>query len=139
MRVYLDHAATTPVKNEVLWAMRPYFSADFGNPSSIHNYGQIARKTIDQARARIAKFLNSKPEEIVFTSGGTEADNLAIKGIIEASKTAEKPHIITSAIEHHAVLKSCQHLEKKGLATVTYARPNKEGVVEVETIKKAIK
>jgi len=160
MRVYLDYAATTPVRKEVLEAMLPFFSDDFGNPSSIHVWGQRARKAIDESRAEIAKFLGCQSEEIIFTGSGSEADNLAIKGLLNSyivkrlnsdqSKSEKqinnltnqqfnKPHIITSAFEHHAVLKSCEDLEKKGLATVTYIRPNKEGIIEQEKIKKAIR
>jgi len=154
MRVYLDYAATTPVKKEVLEAMKPFFSEDFGNPSSIHTWGQSARRAVDEARAQIAQFLNCRSEEIIFTGSGSEADNLAITGVIaQISKSKfliskqipnsksqnQKPHIITSAFEHHAVLKTCEDLEKRGLATVTYIRPNNEGIVEPEKIKKAIR
>lgn len=173
MKVYLDYAATAPVKPEVFSALAPYLKENFGNPSSIHQWGQSARKGIDEARTKIAHFLNCQTQEIIFTSGGTEADNLAIRGIIENRNWLKEsgnllgkqkiengntnfqtqiskplsnfhqpfsiPHIITSQIEHHAVLKSCQDLEKRGLATVTYIRPNKDGIIDAETIKKAIK
>jgi len=139
MRVYLDYAATTPIRKEVLEAMRPYLEKDFGNPSSIHSWGQRARKAIDESRAEIAKFLGCQSEEIIFTGGGSEADNLAIHGVIAGLGAKINPHIITSAFEHHAVLKPCEDLEKRGLATVTYIRPNKEGIIAVEKIKKAIR
>jgi len=137
--VYLDYAATTPVKKEVLAAMLPYFKNEFGNPSSIHSWGQIARKAIDESRRTIAQFLNCRSEEIIFTGSGSEADNLAITGLIYRLGSKNRPHIITSAFEHHAVLKTCKDLEKKGLAEVTYIRPNKEGIIEVEKIQKAIR
>ena len=136
MKVYLDYAATSPVKKEVFKAMVPFFSEDFGNPSSIHAWGQEARKAIDESREKIAKFLNCQTSEIIFTGSGSEADNLAIRGIIENRK---KPHIITSQFEHHAVLKTCEDLGKKGLTEVTYIRPNKEGIIELEKVQKAIK
>lgn len=137
MKVYLDYAATAPVKPEVFSTLAPYLKENFGNPSSIHQWGQVARKAIDQACENIANFLGCKAEEIIFTSGGTEADNLAIIGLIDVYRN--KPHIITSKIEHHAVLKTCQNLEKRELATMTYIRPNKDGIVDVETIKRALK
>lgn len=136
-KIYLDYAATSPTKTEVVEAMKPYFTEIFGNPSSIHSFGRESRVAVDKARAITAKFLNCRPEEIIFTSGGTEADNLAIKGIIENSKS--KPHIITSQFEHHAILHTCQDLEKRGLAEVTYIKPNKEGIIEAKEVKKAIK
>jgi len=138
MKVYLDYAATTPVKKEVFEAMEPYFHADFGNPSSIHEWGQSARRAVDEARTKIAKFLGCKSSEIVFTSCGSEADNQAISGLISGIKQVKKPHIITSAIEHHAVLKTCQALEKSGVE-VTYVKPNREGIIETPKVKSAIK
>jgi cysteine desulfurase len=138
MKVYLDHAATSPVKPEVFEAMKPYLTEKFGNPSSIHSFGQEARKAVDEAREKVARFFNCKPGEVIFTSGGTEADNLAILGIILASKI-KKPHIITSKIEHHAVLETCEHLKKNGLAEVIYIGVDKEGIVDPHDIKKAIK
>ncbi len=102
--IYMDHAATTPVDERVVEAMLPYFTEKYGNPSSLYSLAQEARKVMEDARAKIAGLINAKPEEIIFTSGGTESDNLALKGVAFASK---KKHIITSAIEHHAVLKTC--------------------------------
>lgn len=139
MKVYLDYAATTPVKREVLQAMLPYFKDNFGNPSSIHAWGQEARKAVDEAREKAAKFLNSGPEEIIFTGSGSESDNLAIIGLISSLQNKSKPHLITSAFEHHAVLKTCQDLEKRGLAEVSFIKPNKEGVIETLSVQKALR
>jgi cysteine desulfurase len=145
-KIYMDYSATTPVKKEVLKAMLPYLRADFGNPSSIHSFGRKARQAVENARKQVAKFLNCAPEEIIFTSGGTESDNLAIRGLVkclEVSRASLKnsllPHVVTSEFEHHAVLHTCQDLEKQGLAEVTYIKPDKEGIIRVEDIKKAIK
>src|SRR5215467_9551224 len=113
-RVYLDNNATTPVLPEVLEAMRPFYLEEFGNASSIHHYGPHARAAVEKARASVAALLNARPAEIIFTSGGTEADNLAVFGLIRAGD-----HVITSAIEHHAVLNSCKRLEQMG-CEVTY-------------------
>ncbi|PIU61411.1 MAG: cysteine desulfurase NifS [Armatimonadetes bacterium CG07_land_8_20_14_0_80_40_9] len=135
-RVYLDHNATTPTHPEVLEAMLTYFNDSFGNPSSIHQFGQQARKAIDEAREKVANFISAKPEEIVFTSGGTEADNFAIKGVIYANEQ-NGGHIITSSIEHHAVLNPCEYLEKKGFK-VTYLPVDKYGLIDPEETKKAI-
>ena len=111
-RVYLDHNASTPVHPEVLAEMLPYFSEHFGNPSSVHGFGREARVGLDQARERVARFLRVAPEEIVFTSGGTESDNLGLKGLALARG---RGHLITSKIEHHAVLRAGQWLETPGL------------------------
>jgi len=135
-RVYLDHNATTPTHPEVVKAMLPYFEEVFGNASSIHQFGQQARKAIDEAREKVAEFIGAKPEEIVFTSGGTESNNLAIKGILYANESKGK-HIITSSIEHHSVLNPCKYLEKKGFK-VTYLPVDKYGVIEPEGVKEAI-
>ncbi|MBS5316538.1 MAG: cysteine desulfurase NifS [Clostridiales bacterium] len=136
-KIYLDHAATTPVKPEVLDAMMPYFTQSFGNPSSIYQVAQINKKAIDDARETIAKHLGANTNEIFFTSGGTEADNWAIKGIVEANKNKGN-HIITTKIEHHAVLHTCEYLEKQGFE-VTYLDVNEEGVIDLEVLKAAIK
>src|SRR5262245_6641005 len=108
-RVYMDSNATTPVLPEVLAEMRPYYEEQFGNASSIHHYGQQARAAVERSRASVARLLNCRPAEIVFTSGGTEGDNLALFGIVGAGD-----HVITSTIEHHAVLYACQELGKRG-------------------------
>ncbi len=142
MKVYLDYAATTPVKPEIKKAIEPYLTTDFGNPSSIHSWGQKARQAVDIARTQAADFLGCDSAEIIFTSGGTEADNLALRGIINSElriQNSQKPHIITSQIEHHAVLRTCEYLEKEGMAEVTYLKPNREGIIEVEKVQKAIK
>lgn len=136
-KIYLDHAATTPVKPEVLDAMMPYFTQSFGNPSSVYQVAQMNKKAIDDAREMIAKQLGANTNEIFFTSGGTEADNWAIKGIAEASKNKGN-HIITSKIEHHAVLHTCEYLEKQGYE-VTYLDVNEDGVIDLEELKAAIK
>lgn len=141
--VYLDHSATTPTDVRVLKAMMPYFSHRFGNPSSIHQFGQEARHAVDKARADIARLINSSPEEIVFTSGGSEADNLGIRGIVE-SKAKMKgdnfiPHIITSKIEHKAVLDTIKKLEKEGKIRATYLKPGRNGRILAAGVKKAIK
>lgn len=140
-QIYMDFAATSPVKDKVLQAMLPYFSNNFGNPSSIHRFGRVARKAVEDSRAVVAKFFKVSPEEIIFTSGGTESDNLAIKGLINALNLSAtyKPHIITSAFEHHAVLETCEDLEIRGFAEVTYIKPNKDGIVAPEDVKDAIK
>lgn len=136
-KVYLDHAATTHVKSEVLAAMLPVFGQSFGNASSIHAYGREARKLVEDSRERVAKALGAKAEEIYFTSGGTESDNLALKGVAFANQKKGK-HIITSAIEHHAVLHTCQWLEKQGFE-VTYLPVDEYGRVRVEDFEKAIR
>jgi cysteine desulfurase len=141
-KIYLDHAATTPVDNEVFLAMKPYFSQDYGNPSEPHFWGQEARGAIDQAREQVANFLGAKHQEIIFTSGATEAINLAHKGLIEALFGKYKnivPHIITSSIEHKAVLEVCKHLEELGWAKVTYLPVDKEGLIKIDDIEKSIK
>src|SRR6201987_6318533 len=112
-RVYFDHNATTAVEPEVLDAMLPYFSAEFGNAASIHTPGQRARAAVETAREKVAALLGARPQEIVFTSGGTESDNHAIFGIVRNAAGASK-HVITTQVEHEAVLKACQALEKEG-------------------------
>ena len=135
-RIYLDYAATTPMDPEVLKAMLPYFTDRFGNPSSIHSFGQEAKAAVEKARREIASFLGAKQDEIIFTSGGSESDNFAIKGVAYANKHKGN-HIITSSIEHHAVIKSCEFLEKMGFE-VTYLPVSKDGLVDPENVKKAI-
>jgi cysteine desulfurase len=135
-RIYLDYAATTPMHPEVLEAMQPYFTDAFGNPSSIYSYGQEAKVAIDEARASIARLIGAQDEEVVFTGGGTEADNFAIKGAAYANRSRGN-HIITSAIEHHAVLETCMFLEKEGVE-VTYLPVNEYGFVSPDDVRKAI-
>ncbi len=134
---YFDYAATTPVKKEVLEEMLPFFSINFGNPSSIYNIGRQSRDALDVARDRVSKTLNSKSEEIFFTGGGSESDNWAIKGVAFANKDKGN-HIITSKIEHHAVLNTCEYLEKKGFE-ITYLDVDKYGLVSVDDLKGAIR
>ncbi len=137
--VYLDYAATTPIDERVLGEMLPYLKNEYGNPSSIYSLGQRAQTACDKARAKLADFLNCSPSEIVFTGGATEANNLAIFGIIRACQNKGiKPHIITTEIEHHAVLESCQVLEKEGVE-ITYLPPSREGLIGVGDVEKAIK
>ena len=137
MRIYLDYNATTPVDPAVLDAMLPYFAESFGNASSIHSPGQRARGAVDASRASVAALMGAKPSEIVFTSGGTESDNLALFGVVAASQEPRK-HIVTTAIEHHAVLNAAQALEKLGIA-VSYVPVGREGVVDPEDIRRALK
>jgi cysteine desulfurase len=136
-RIYLDHNATTAVDPAVLDAMLPYFSADFGNASSIHTFGQRARAAVETARDQVAALLNARSPEIVFTSGGTESDNHAIFGIVAAS-SAPRNHVITTTIEHEAVLNACQALEKQGVA-VTYLRVSRDGLIDLDELRKAIR
>jgi cysteine desulfurase len=133
--VYLDHNASTPVHPEVLQAMLPYFSERFGNASSVHGFGREAREGLETAREQIAGFLRVSKDEIVFTSGGTESDNLGIKGIAAARRSG---HIVTSQIEHHAVLRTCETLETQGF-TVTYLPVDEYGMVRPENLEKAIR
>ncbi|MDR3256921.1 MAG: cysteine desulfurase [Endomicrobium sp.] len=135
-RVYLDNSATTVVDTEVIKEMQPYFSDVYGNASSFYYFGREAKIALENARAKIAALLNASPEEIFFTGCGTESDNIAIFGILNAYK--RKGHIITSKIEHHAVLYSCRHLEKIGYE-VTYLNVGKGGVISVKDFKKAVK
>lgn len=135
-RIYLDYAATTPTDPEVIKAMEPYFFEKFGNPSSIHSFGQEAKKAIEDSREKVALFLGAKPEEIVFTSGGTESNNFAIVGVANACENKGN-HIIASAIEHHAVGEPCKFLEKRGFK-VTFVGVDKYGLVDPDDVKKAI-
>lgn len=135
--VYLDHAATTPVRPEVIDVMMGVLQEEFGNPSSVHQFGQPVRKMIEQARAQTAKAIGANAKEIVFTSGGTEADNLAIIGGARANANKGK-HIITSAIEHHAVLDACLHLQKEGFE-LTLLPVDEYGRVSVEELRRALR
>src|SRR5256886_1097347 len=136
-RVYLDYNATTPVEPEVLDAMLPYFSGEFGNASSIHTFGQEARAAVETAREHVAALLGARPQEIFFTSGGTESDNHAIFGIVSPSR-ASRPHVITSFVEHEAVLNACQALEKQGV-DVTYLHVDQDGLIDLEDLRGAIR
>ena len=134
--IYLDHAATTGVKEEVLKEMLPFFSIEFGNPSSLYSIGRRAKKAIEQAREKVARAINAKPKEIYFTGCGSESDNLAIKGIAHSLKSKGN-HIITSKIEHHAVLNSCKSLEQEGFK-ITYLNVDKDGIINLGELKNAI-
>ncbi len=129
---YFDHAATTPVRDEVIKEMIPYFGIDFGNPSTMYYLGRNAKKAINNARKQVARAINSKTREIYFTSCGSESDNLAIKGFVYANKDKGK-HIITSKIEHHAVLDTCKTLEKQGFK-VTYLNVDENGFISLEEL-----
>jgi cysteine desulfurase len=135
-RVYLDHNATTPVEPEVLDAMLPYFSGDYGNASSIHSFGQRSRSAVETAREQVAALIEARPQEIVFTSGGTEADNHAIFGIAATAKVPA--HIVTTAIEHEAVLNTCQALEKRGVS-VTYLGVDGDGRIDLLALRENLK
>jgi cysteine desulfurase len=136
-RVYLDFNATTPVEPAVLDAMLPYFSADFGNAASIHTPGQRARAAVETAREQVAALIGARPQEIVFTSGGTESDNHAIFGIVEAAGGHDK-HVVTSTIEHEAVLNACQALEKRGMK-VTYLPVDSHGQIALNALRRALR
>ena len=135
-RIYLDHGATTPVDKEVVKAMLPYLTEKFGNASSIHSFGQEAKDALESSRERIAKKLGAKPNEIIFTSGGSESDNLAIKGVAHAYRKKGN-HIITSSIEHPAVLGTCKSLAEEGF-DITYLEVDKEGFVKPDDVERAI-
>ncbi|HXN50771.1 MAG TPA: cysteine desulfurase NifS [Candidatus Acidoferrum sp.] len=145
-RVYLDHNATTAVEREVLDAMLPYLSGEYGNAASIHTFGQKARAAVETAREQVAALIGARPQEIVFTSGGTEADNHAIFGVSQAflaalrdvGSSAVSKHIITTTIEHEAVLNTCQALEKHG-AAVTYLPVDRQGVVSAKALRQALR
>lgn len=135
-RIYFDHGATTKTDETVAKAVMEAMLENFGNPSSIHSFGRNARKAVEEAREKVAALIKAQPGEIYFTSGGTEADNLAIKGVAMANPKKGN-HIITSAVEHHAVLHTCEYLEKQGF-TVTYLPVDKFGMVDPETLRHAI-
>ena len=136
-RIYLDHAATSPMHPKVIDQMMTIMTSDFGNPSSIHAYGRQARHILDEARATIAVSIGAGRNEIIFTSGGTEADNTALIGVAEANKAKGK-HIITTAIEHHAILHSTQYLEKSGF-DVTYLPVDEYGLISMEDVQAALR
>ena len=144
MKIYLDYAATTPVDQKVLNKMLPYFKEKFGNPMTIHSFGQEASEAVEKARTQVANFLSCDSREVIFTSGATGSNNLAIKGLIKKyylqnHSLKQKPHIITTQFEHHCVLDSCKTLEKQGMVEVTYLPVNSGGVVKVKDVEKAIK
>ena len=135
-RIYFDHSATTPVDREVAELMLEYMTDKFGNPSSVHAFGRETRKAIEEAREKVAALINATPNEIFFTSGGTEGDNLALKGVAYANRKKGN-HIITTAIEHHAILHTCEYLEKQGF-TVTYLPVDENAMIRMEDLKNAI-
>src|SRR3990172_5511183 len=132
-KVYMDYASTTPVRAEVADAMIPFIREDFGNPQSLHNFGDKPKQAVDEARAKVAGLIGALPEEIYFTSSGTESDNFALKGIALAHQKKGR-HIITSQIEHHAVLHSARSLEKMGFE-VTYVPVDKSGIINPEQVR----
>lgn len=144
-RIYLDYSATTPIDRRVFEAMKPYFIKKFGNPSSLHSFGQEASAGVEKAREQAAKLLNCSENEIIFTSGATESNNLAIKGVIKAillrqkGKIEAQPHIITSSVEHPAILEPLRDIEKAGEAEVTYLPVKSNSIVDVNEFIKAIK
>ena len=139
--IYLDNAATTRLDSKVLAAMKPFFTETYGNASSVHTFGQEARRAVEGAREEIAKFLNCDSMEVVFTSGGSESDNLAIRGVVENYLKTNKdvPHVVTSELEHHAVLHTVQALEKEGKISVTYLKPDQFGIVTPTQVKNSLK
>jgi cysteine desulfurase len=137
-KIYLDNAATTRVAPEVREIMNDVYDHHFGNPSSIHSVGQDAKRIVDDGRRLASFFVGCKPDEIIFISGGSESDNLAIRGVVGAYDGKSLPHIITSATEHHAVLHTVQELEKEGKITVTYLKPDSEGIISPAQVQEAI-
>jgi cysteine desulfurase len=142
-RIYLDHGATTPVDKKVLKAMLPYFGEKYGNAMSLHSFGREANEAVEKARKQTADFFDAKPSEIIFTSGATESNNLVVKGALRAywanKEHKTKPHIITTAFEHHCVLDACKAAQKENLAEVTFIRPDKDGLISIESVEKAIR
>ena len=135
-RIYLDYAATSPTDERVIKVMEPYFRRFFGNPSSLHYFGQETRAAMEIARERVAHLINAQPEEIVFTSGGTEADNFALKGAVYVARS-QGNHIITTQIEHSAILNPAKFLEQRGFA-ITYLAPQKDGLIRPEDLRTAL-
>ena len=135
--IYLDYAASTPVDQKVQKAMLPFFKQEFGNPSSTHQLGQRAKAAMEGAREQAAKFLACSANEIVFTSGATEANNIAVQGIVQKN-SSKRPHVITSTIEHESLLAPIEELEKKGIIEVTYIKVGKEGIVYANDIEKSL-
>jgi len=135
-RVYMDHAATTPVDPEVVEAIVPCLTEVYGNASSLHSFGREAHNAMEEARSRVARLINASPEEIIFTAGGTESDNIAIKGAAYANRS-KGDHIVTSTIEHPAVLETCRSLEEEGFK-VSYVPVDKDGIIEIESLRKAV-
>ena len=132
--IYADYAATTPLDKKVLEKMMPYFSENYGNPSSMHAFGREASSEVENARGEIAKIINARKNEIYFTSGGTESDNWALTSVLNS----EKNHIITTSIEHHAIINQCKNLHKNGVE-VTFVEADENGIISTEKIKNSIK
>jgi cysteine desulfurase len=135
-RIYFDYAATTPVDKRVAEAMKPYFTKKFGNASSLHSFGQEAKETLEASRKKVAELINADPEEIIFTSGGTESDNIALQEVAYSNREKGN-HIITSKIEHPAVLETCQFLERDGFK-ITYLPVDRYGLISLDALRKAI-
>ena len=136
--IYMDNAATTAVRGEVLDAMLPYFTLHYGNPSSIHSVGRDAKRAVESARKQVAAAIGAQPQEVYFTSGGSESDNWALRSIAEMLEKKGK-HIITSSVEHHAVLHTCEYLEKHRGYRITYLPVDEFGSVSIDELKKAIR
>src|SRR5688500_6351109 len=136
MKVYLDNSATTMVAKEVIDAILPYFSGDFGNAQSVHAFGQRAKSAVENARRQVAALIHATPAEVVFVSGGTEADNLAIRGIAEAHQASGR-HLITTQIEHPAVLAMCEALKQRGFC-VTYLPVSRKGLVSLKDVRASL-
>lgn len=139
-QIYLDHAATTAVDEQVIDEMLPYFTTHYGNPSSLHSYGSEAKEALENARSQVANLLQASTDEIIFTSGGTESNNIALKGVSslhDNNKNSTGPHIITSSIEHPAILQTCQYLEKQGY-NISYLPVDNDGLINIEDLKQAI-
>ncbi|MEI6498623.1 MAG: cysteine desulfurase family protein [bacterium] len=142
--IYLDNSATTQPSSEVILEVKKVMEQNWGNPSSVHSFGQDARTVLDQSRRKVAKFLNCREDEIIFTSGGSESDNLALRGVVEGYikknelKTGKLPHIITSMVEHHAVLHTVEEMESQGLIATTYLKPDQNGIISADQIEAAI-
>lgn len=137
-KLYMDHAATTPVRPEVARAVMRHMTEEYGNASSVHAFGRAAGEAVEQARSQVAALMSARPDEVVFTSGGTEADNTALRGVLAAGG-GERRHIITTKIEHHAVLHTCEELEKDGQAEVTYLPVDRDALVDPADVIKAIR
>ncbi|MFN8635709.1 MAG: cysteine desulfurase family protein [Chloroflexota bacterium] len=135
---YLDHAATTPLDERVLEAMLPFLRERWGNPSSLYSHGRVARRALDESRDTVAQVLGARPSEILFTSGGTESDNLALKGVAFARR-ADGDHIVTTRVEHHAALRTCEWLERRGGFQVTYVGVDRHGVVDLDELERAVR
>jgi len=138
-KIYLDNAASTPIRDEVFQEMTPYLTFHYGNPSSLHAFGFEANRAINKARKRVASIIGAKPSEIIFTGSGTEADNMATKGVAYSvrEKIPKKNHIITTSIEHDAVMESCRDLERNGFE-VSYLPVSREGLVDAATLEDSI-